>query len=74
MFRTHIDSFSTITEANQGEDRAVRSEFEMKVYGYLIPDTINKDLASLKKSYSKVQIKLGSESVINDLSFININQ
>jgi hypothetical protein len=74
MFRTYIDSFSTITEANQGEDRAVRSEFEMKVYGYLIPDTINKDLASLKKSYSKVQIKLGSESVINDLSFININQ
>ena len=74
MFRTRIDSFSTFTESNQGEDRVVRSEFNMTVYGYLIPDTINKDLATLKKSYSKAQIKLVGESVVNDLSFININQ
>ena len=72
MFRTRIDSFSTITETNQGDDRAVRSEFSLNVYGYLIPDTINKDLSSLKKGFSKAQIKLMGESVINNL--ININQ
>jgi hypothetical protein len=74
MFRTRIDSFGTFTEANQGEDRAIRAEFTMTVYGYLIPDTINKDLATLKKTYSKAQIRLVGESVVNNLSFININQ
>ena len=72
MFRTKIDNFSTFTEANQGEDRVVRSEFNMNVYGYLIPDTINKDLASLKKGFSKAQIRLTGESVIGTSNFINI--
>jgi hypothetical protein len=70
MFRTRIDSFSTFTEANQGEDRAIRAEFTMTVYGYLIPDTINKDLATLKKTYSKAQIRLEGEK---SFDYFNLN-
>jgi hypothetical protein len=75
MFRTHIDSFSTFTEANQGEDRAIRAEFTMTVFGYLLPDTINKDVATLKKSFSKAQIRLVGETSITPFnleSVINI--
>jgi hypothetical protein len=70
MFRTRIDSFGTFTEANQGEDRAIRAEFTMTVYGYLIPDTINKDLATLKKTYSKAQIRLEGEK---SFDYFNLN-
>lgn len=65
MFKSQIDNFSTFNETNQGEDRIIKSECTIITNGYLIPDTINKDLVSLKKQYSKVTIKILGEEILN---------
>ena len=48
-FRSRIDTFNTITELNQGQNRVVRSTFTLDVNGYIIPDVIQKDIHSVKK-------------------------
>jgi hypothetical protein len=61
-FKSKIDSFNTITELNQGKDRIVRSNFVLKVDGYIIPDVIQKDLQSVKKYNSKSKIIITTET------------
>ena len=58
MFRSFIDSFSTATELTINKDRLVTGTFNIRLRGYLIPDTIQKDLASTKKYNSKVRCKV----------------
>lgn len=67
MFRNTIDSFSTDSSYNQGEDRIIRTSFNITLNGYIIPDSINKELASIKKYYSKSQIRITTEIVTNTL-------
>jgi len=56
-FRASIDSFATTTILNEGEDRAAKSTFNIKVNGYIIPDTVNKTLATARsKFYTKSQV------------------
>jgi hypothetical protein len=56
-FRAMIDSFATTTLLENGEDRAAKSSFTIKVNGYIIPDTVNKDMATARsKFYAKSQI------------------
>lgn len=56
-FRAMIDSFATTTLLENGEDRAAKSSFTIKVNGYIIPDTVNKDMATARsKFYTKSQI------------------
>lgn len=61
-FKANIDTFNTITELNQGQDRIVRSNFTLKVNGYIIPDVIQKDLNSIKKYNSKSKLIFGIET------------
>lgn len=64
QFRAMIDSFNTTTILEQGDDRAVKSTFEIMLNGYLIPDTINKDLAQVqKKIYDKTKVTFTNEIV-----------
>ena len=67
-FRARIDNFSTVTEINQGEDRAVKSTFNIILNGYIIPNTINKDLVNPSKNYSKSKIVFRTEVVTNNLN------
>lgn len=63
-FRTKIDSFSTTTILEQGDDRAVKSTFNIILSGYLIPDSINKELALTQaKIYDKTKIVFTTEIV-----------
>ena len=62
-FKSKIDTFNTITELNQGQDRVVRSTFSLKVDGYIIPDVIQKDLHSIKKFNSKSKVSFTTEAV-----------
>jgi hypothetical protein len=56
-FRAMIDSFATTTILNEGEDRAAKSTFNIKVNGYIIPNTVNKTLATARsKFYTKSQV------------------
>jgi hypothetical protein len=60
-FRAMIDSYSTTTEMNQGEDRTVKTNFDIKMMGHIVPDTINASIASMNKFYSKSSISFGME-------------
>jgi adenosylcobinamide amidohydrolase len=65
-FRASIDSFSTTTIIENGTDRVAKSTFNIKVNGYIIPDTISKDLATVRsKFYTKSQVIFTMETAGN---------
>ena len=68
-FKATIDSFATPIELVQGGERIVKSTFQLKLYGYIVPNTIQKQLNSLKKYNSKTKIVFSTEVVnnINDI-------
>ena len=55
-FQAAIDSFTTVTELQQSQERLVRGTFTLKMYGYIVPDIIQKDLNSIKKFNEKSKI------------------
>lgn len=61
-FRASVDSFSTAVEMSQGQDRAVKATFSIKLHGYIIADSYNRDLANMKKFYSKSQLNFQMET------------
>jgi hypothetical protein len=50
-FRASIDSITTSTLLEEGTDRAAKSNFSIKLHGYLIPDTVNKTLATARSKF-----------------------
>ena len=67
-FRANIDSFNTPILLEQGQDRAARSSFNIKLFGYMLPDTINKDLAVARsKFYTKSQVVFNLETVEGEI-------
>jgi hypothetical protein len=63
-FRTSIDSFSTTVLMESGTDRVAKSTFTFKVNGYIIPNTINKDLSTIRnKFYTTSQIVFDLEVI-----------
>lgn len=63
-FKAAIDNFATTINVENGTDRAARSTFNIKLNGYLIPDTVNKDLAAARnKFYTKSQVIFDLEVV-----------
>jgi hypothetical protein len=79
-FKARIDSFTTTTLLEQGEDRAARSTFNLVLNGYILPDTVNKDLAVARnKFYTTSQVIFdlevidgaGTTTNIDELKFAN---
>ena len=70
-FRAFIDSFTTATELTTGKDRLVKGTFNIRLRGYIIPDTVQKDMNSISKYNSKskfiVQMETTSNSEIFDV-------
>ena len=65
-FRASIDSFATTTILESGNERAAKSTFSIKVNGYIIPNTVNKDLATTRsKFYTKSQVVFTMETTEN---------
>jgi len=64
-FRAFVDSFSTSTELTAGQDRLVKSTFDIRLRGYIIPDIIQKDLNSIKKYNSKSKVIISLETTSN---------
>jgi len=62
QFKARIDTFKTITEVTNGSDRIVKSEFTLNLMGYMVPDTIQKDMQSIKKYNSKSRVTIISET------------
>ena len=65
QFMARIDSFNTVNEVAKGEDRSVRSTFDINMYGYIIPDIVQKDLASVKKFNEKSKVVFSMETTSN---------
>jgi len=64
-FRARIDNFTTVTELQQSQERLVRGTFDIKMYGYIVPDVIQKDIKAIKKLNSKSKVIFPMETVSN---------
>ena len=62
QFRTSIDSFATTNIINTGEDRVATTNVNLKVNGYLLPNTINQHLSDTNMHYSPAQIVFTMET------------
>ena len=62
-FRTKIDTFAVTNIIEQGADRVAKTNFTMTLNGYLVADTINKQMANADMFYSPSQIIFGMETV-----------
>ena len=61
-FNAKIDTFSNTTELNQGDNRIVKTDFGLVLQGYLVPDSINKELAKKpQKFFSKSTVVFNDE-------------
>jgi hypothetical protein len=68
-FRAFIDSFSTATELTTGRDRLVKGTFNIRLRGYIIPDTVQKDMNSISKYNSKSKFTISMETTSNSEIF-----
>jgi hypothetical protein len=68
-FKTNIDSFSSTVELSDNAERIVKSTFTLKMFGYIIPDTIQKDTSFVGKFSNRNKLTVFSETVsdINNL-------
>ena len=64
-FNAKIDTYDNTTEVQQGDNRIVKSNFGLTIQGYLLPDSLNKKLASenMRKTYSRSIVTFGTEVV-----------
>ena len=62
-FRAMIDSYTPTIEMAQGQDRGIKTTFTIRLNGYIITDTYNRDRANMKKWHSKSQVSFGLETV-----------
>ena len=61
-FSTLIDTFNIETNTPNSDLRTVKATFDLTLKGYLIPDTIQKDLVSPKKGYGFSKIVFSTET------------
>ena len=72
-FKATINSFNTTTELSETGERVVKSAFTLNIYGYIIPDTIQKDLKAARKFSEKNRIVFGLEVTGGDIENFNVN-
>jgi len=66
-FRTYITNFDSTAEYNVNEERVAKTTMSITLYGYIIPDTMNRDLATNGKRqfFSKSTVSITGETVAN---------
>lgn len=64
QFLAKMETFNDLQTYEQGEDRLVRTDFELTLNGYLIPDSLNAYLAQLSsRTYNLCKIVFNTEQV-----------
>ena len=68
-FRAMINSYNTTTELVQGQDRSVKTNFNINLLGHIVPDGANTLPQGNAKFFNKASVLFGVETVsnINDL-------
>jgi len=69
QFQARIDSFGFQTELKDNDERLVRSTFDLKLNGYIIPNVVQKDMNSIKKFSDKSKIIFSIEAIDNAAIF-----
>ena len=62
QFKASIDSFNTVTELPADGQRIVKSTFDIKIYGYIIPNTLQNNVSSLQKFRNKAKLIFSLEA------------
>jgi hypothetical protein len=66
QFLTKIDSFQDNLTYSTGEDRVVKTSFNMSINGYLIPDSVNAYISKLsERTYNLCKIQFDIEATHN---------
>ena len=73
-FRTKIDTFAVTNIVEQGNDRVAKTNFTMTLNGYLVPDTVNKEMANADMFYAPAQLIFGLETTIDLQGVQSTNQ
>ena len=68
-FRAFIDSFTTQTNLTAGKDRLVIGNFNIRLRGYIIPDTVQKDMTAINKYNTKSKFIVTMETTSNSEIF-----
>ena len=64
-FRALVEDFSSETDLNDDEDRLVRTAFSINMEGYIITDTMNKELANQNvKTFGPTQTVFNTRSAV----------
>ena len=61
-FKAMIDSFGFQTELSDNSERVVRSTFSVKMNGYIIPNTIQKNNTAINKFTNKTKVSIFTET------------
>jgi hypothetical protein len=69
QFKAMIDSFGFQTELTNNDERVVRSTFDIKINGYIIPEILQKDITAIKKFSNKTKIIFSMETTSNPVFF-----
>ena len=70
-FNAKIDTFSNTTELTQGDNRIIKTDFGLILQGYLVPDSINKELAKKpQKFFSKSTVVFNDELEFTPLVYL----
>jgi hypothetical protein len=75
-FRTKVDSFSHTIELQVDQDRMVKTEFDLMVYGYLLPDVLRKlqgNHPTTQKRFTPKKIVMGTTVVATDFDINNLD-
>ena len=73
-FKASIDSYSTAIEVSDSTNRIVKGNFTIKLFGYIVPDTVQKDVTAIKKYNSKAQVIIGLETVNGQTEFVALSK
>lgn len=76
-FRTKVESYTHTTELQAGEDRIVKTEFDLVTHGYILPETIttleNQKLTT-EKFFTPKKIIIGAEVVSSDFDMSTLDK
>ena len=60
-----VDQFDMATELVADNERTVKASFTLKINGYVVPETVQKDTNSLKKYTSKTKLVFQLETEVD---------
>jgi hypothetical protein len=76
-FRVKTESFAHTVEVKTGEDRMVRTEFDLTTHGYVLPDTMVKledHETTVKKMFTPKKVIMGAEVVGTGFDMLSLDK